>query len=657
MSGLWTWDQLTDAVSWSGTLPALHGTPAATTYAEHLAAVHPHDQEEADRVWQRIARDGGEDRLVYRARNGALLSALVQRVAVAGRPLVVGSVVQVTRAKKEELRFVDLFAQLPVGMAVLSDEGRFLEVNDALCQLLGRERAGLLAMSYRELVPPEDPAEPPADEPQAHPAVQRLERLLVRGDGTTFWGRVTMSRFGTGVTAYRVVSIEDISASRAARQQLLDLALRDPLTGLPNRRLLLDRLNTALARSRRSGSSVAVLFLDLDHLKRVNDALGHEAGDDLLLAVAGNLQAVVRASDTVARLGGDEFVIVFEHVGGEPELDAMIRRVLDGVRVPVDLGGEEVVVTASIGVVVAESGHDRPEELLRAADAAMYRAKRGGRSRAARATPGDAVEPDQPMALEAGLRRAVDAGELRLHYHPVVALDGRLVGLEALLRWQHPTRGLLLPLDFLSVAQPDVARSVTAWVLGRAVRDASGWTAAGTHGVTVSVNVPVGELREPGTAEYVGRLLDEAGLPASGLQIELLEHQLVEIEPSLDEIRGLHRLGVGLSVDNFGTGHSSLAYLRQLPLDAVKIDRSFIATICDDAEDAAIVRAVLDACRATHRTSVAEGVETLDQLRKLAELGCDAVQGNLFGTPAPLEELGLLLELGRVDLGELAAQA
>ncbi len=261
------------------------------------------------------------------------------------------------------------------------------------------------------------------------------------------------------------------------------------------------------------------------------------------------------------------------------------------------------------------------------------------------------------MALEAGLRRAVEAGELRLHYHPVLSLDGTLVGLEALLRWQHPTRGLLLPGEFLSVAQPDVARAVTAWVLERAVRDAASWTAAGTHGVGVSVNVPVEELREPGTADHVAGLLDAAGLPASSLQVELLERQLVEIEPSLEEIRRLHQLGVELSVDNFGTGHSSLAYLRQLPLDAVKIDRSFIATICDDSEDAAIVRAVLDACRATHRTSVAEGVETVAQLRRLAELGCDAVQGNLFGTPAPLEELGLLLELGRVDLGELAARA
>jgi len=651
VTGTWTWNPVTDEVTWSGSIaPMYELTTAPVTYAEHIDATHPGDRAGVDAAWRRVVTSGQTERQVYRSRSGILLSAQARLVRVDGAPFVLGTIRQLNRPHPDEKRFADLFRQIPVGAALLSTAGVFVEVNDGFCAMLGYRRVDLLGTEYHRLVHPDEVVESTEARTRAldeRTADLMTERRLVRADGSEVWVRAVTRRFEDGDLPFFLTVFEDITSRRAAESRLTDLALHDSLTGLPNRRLMLDRLELALARSRRDGRDVAVLFLDLDHVKRVNDALGHEAGDDLLIAVSKHLVAAIRETDTVSRLGGDEFVIVCENIESVAELEELAARVLAAVQVPVDLGGEPIVVTASIGVITPSSVTDRPQDLLRAADAAMYRAKQAGRARftleVSAADPGG----EDQMSLEAELRRAIDADELVLHYQPIVAQDGLLVSMEALVRWRHPTRGLLVPEDFLFLlSQPALGAALTEWVMEQALSDAAAWPAQ----VSVSVNVGVDQLRAPGFAAAVTAQLLEAGLSGERLRIEVLEDQLADTTEISVEVEPLVAAGVTFAVDDFGTGYSSLAYLKRLPIRVVKIDRSFIRTICDDAADASIVKAVLDACRATGRISVAEGVETVAQLTLLRSLGCDLIQGSLVTMPAPLELLSTMLAAGRATL-------
>ncbi len=651
MSGLWTWDPETDAVTWSGSVVNLFGVrDPATTYEEQLDAVHPRDRERVDRDWRRMAGSQMAGRQVFRSVAGAALTSQAQQVIVRGRSLIVG-VFRETRVHPDEARFAEIFRTFPVGIALLTDEGFFVEANDALSGLLGYPADELIGTPFARLVHPDQAQGAQTERMRMvnkREPLARTERRLVRGDGSTVWVLVNTRRYEADGSAFSVSVIQDITARKAAEEQLVALALHDPLTGLPNRRLLLDRLDQALARSRRDGRDVAVLFIDLDHVKRVNDALGHEAGDDLLVAAAKNLQSVVRETDTVARLGGDEFVVVVERAGGMPELESLAARILDAVRIPVAVGPESVLVTASIGLVTPSSAQDRPQDLLRAADAAMYQAKQSGRSRFVIGTAPIDTDSQHLLSLESEARRALERHELVLHYQPVVQMDGTLIALEALLRWRHPERGLLLPEDFLPVVTgSSLSGPVTSWVLNQALSDASVW---GSAAPGVHVNVSADRLRDPAFADEVLALLSFHDVPAMALTLEILEDQLAETEAILETVSRLEEAGVSFAVDDFGTGYSSLAYLKLLPIRSVKIDRMFIATVCDDPSDASIVKAVLDACHATGRTTVAEGVETVDQLRLLRSLGCDAIQGALVGMPTPIELLRELVRSGGASL-------
>ena len=651
MSGLWTWDPETDVVTWSASVADLWGARApVTTYAEQLDEVHPLDRERVDRDWQRMVERQTAGRQVFRSATGAELTSQAQHIMVQGRPFVVG-VFRTSRWHPDEQRFADLFRSFPVGVALLTDEGFFADVNDALCVLLGYPRDDLIGTPYARIVHPDDvqaAQDTRLEVISRRQPLVRAERRLLRGDGSVVWALVNTRRYEEDGTAFSVTAIEDITARKAAEDQLVVLALHDSLTGLPNRRLLLDRMERALARSRRDGRDVAVLFLDLDHVKRVNDALGHEAGDELLVMASKNLQAVVRETDTVARLGGDEFVVVCENAGGMAELEALAARMLEAVRIPVAIGSESVVVTASIGLVTPTSAQDRPQDLLRAADAAMYQAKQAGRGRVVIGTAPVDHAGGHRLTLESEARRAIDRHELVLHYQPVVRMDGTLESLEALLRWRHPERGLLLPEDFLpALSESSLSGRVTGWVMQRALEDAGSW---GPQVPRVNVNVPVDELRDPAFADEVLALLQLHAVPAMSLMLEIVEDQLAETEAIMSTVGRLEAAGVSFAVDDFGTGYSSLAYLKRLPIRAVKIDRSFISTVCDDPAGASIVKAVLDACRATGRGTVAQGVETVEQLVLLRELGCDCIQGALTGMPSPLELLRTVVETGRVDL-------
>ena len=399
-----------------------------------------------------------------------------------------------------------------------------------------------------------------------------------------------------------------------------------------------------------------MLFLDLDHVKRVNDSLGHDAGDALLAAVAHNLAEAVRDTDSVARLGGDEFVVVCEEVHGDEEVDILAGRILEAISTPIEISGHRVVVTASLGVVTPESASVEPRDLLRHADAAMYHAKRSGRSRWSRGgeDDDDAARGTQ-LSVESELRHALLSGELALHYQPLIRNDGLLLGFEALVRWHHPTRGILAPEAFLGVADEGaLVRDLTTWVIRRAVQDAVGWA---DPSISVSVNVPADELRRSEFADLLIDLLAVTGLPASSVKLEVLETQLADSAPVLAAIERLVDAGVSFVVDDFGTGYSTLSYLKRLPVSAVKVDQSFVRSICDDPADLSIVRAVVEACRATGRQCVAEGVETTGQLRLLRALGVDALQGDLLGAAAPIETFTGLIASGRIDLDDLADAA
>jgi diguanylate cyclase (GGDEF)-like protein/PAS domain S-box-containing protein len=427
-------------------------------------------------------------------------------------------------------------------------------------------------------------------------------------------------------------------------------ALHDPLTGLPNRVLFLDRLEHALSRLERHASLAAILFLDLDRFKLVNDSLGHQAGDELLAAAAPRIRQAIRASDTVARFGGDEFGILVEEIGDERVAVEMAERIAAVFTRPFLLDGSEHSVTTSIGIALARGG-ESPEELIRDADAAMYRAKERG---SARYELFDEAMRDRALGrlrVEADLRRAVERSELRLDYQPIVSLrTGAIVGVEALVRWDHPARGSIEPGEFIPVAEEaGLIESIGRWVLERACRETVRWDRASPDAAPlgVSVNLSGVQFAKRTLPEVVASILRSTGLDPAGLSLEITESVIhKDAEFVTDAVRELKALGVGLVLDDFGSGHSSLAYLTRLPLDALKIDRSFIRGLGADGGDSAVAEAAVGVARALSLEVVAEGVETAAQARKLRRLGCDLAQGFHFSRPVGAGEIARMLGQG-----------
>jgi diguanylate cyclase (GGDEF)-like protein len=435
-----------------------------------------------------------------------------------------------------------------------------------------------------------------------------------------------------------------------AEESLSYRALHDPLTGLPNRALFLDRLNHALVRRDRLTRKTAVLFLDLDGFKDVNDSLGHEAGDALLVVLAGRLQGILRPSDTVARFGGDEFTILCEGLVEEDVALEIAARVADVVAVPVTLGGvQEVVISTSVGIAFARSPADTAEGLLRDADMAMYRAKELGRARYAIFDVTLHARAARRLETVTALRRAVELHQLGLFYQPVVSLpDGRMVGTEALIRWRHPERGLLGPGEFISLAEESqLIVPIGNWVLEEACRQAVEWQKAnaGARPLELSVNVSARQLTYGGLVEAIDLALSTSGIDPHLLCLEITESVLMaDADFYLEAMLGLKCLDVRLAVDDFGMGYSSLAYLKRFPIDVLKIDKAFVDGLGrDDSRSAAIVGAILDLAAALELTAVAEGVETLEQASDLEAMGCPRAQGYYFARPEPPEALARLI--------------
>ncbi len=454
-----------------------------------------------------------------------------------------------------------------------------------------------------------------------------------------------------GAAVGRVWSFREITERRRAEERIEYQAYHDSVTGLPNRLLLMDRLTQALVHAHRHQRRLAVLFLDVDHFKLVNDTLGHAAGDRLLRSVAERLSACVRADDTVARVGGDEFMVLFSDLQRSDHAPRMAEKVLQALEHPFTIEGETVYVTASVGVALYPEDGDESGALMRNADTAMYRAKELGRNNYQLCTPGMNTRAIERMSLESGLRRALERDEFVLHYQPLVDLaTGRWVGTEALLRWQHPQLGLVPPDTFIPLAEESrLILPLGEWVLHAACGQLKRWREAGLDGLRMSVNLSMRQLQQRELARSVEASLRRAGVPADALELEITESVAMHnVDWTKSVLRALREMGVRISIDDFGTGQSSLSHLKHFPLSTLKIDRGFVRDIAIDPDDEAIVKAVIALAHTLKLAVVAEGIETDAQLAFLADAGCEEGQGYLFCAPRPASELGTVLAGGGI---------
>jgi diguanylate cyclase len=436
------------------------------------------------------------------------------------------------------------------------------------------------------------------------------------------------------------------SSLREANAELQHLVLHDTLTKLPNRLLLEDRVQQAVQECQRGGGHCAVLFVDLDRFKTLNDSLGHFAGDNVLRKVADRLRGAVRVEDTVSRLGGDEFVILLKHLARPADAVEVARKIIEVLSNPMHLDEHELRIGSSIGISVYPEHGDSATRLIANADAAMYYVKKSGRSNFAFFTPEMSTFFPKRLALESELRAALEKGQLVLHYQPKVDMrSGNIVGMEALVRWQHPQRGMIAPSEFIPFAEETgLIVPLGRWVLQEACRQNRAWQELGIADPVVAVNISGVQFQQRDLVETVADALETSGLAARHLELEITESVVMQNAPeAIVMLEQLHRMGVGLSIDDFGTGYSSLNYLKRFPIDTLKIDQSFIRDISSDNDDAAIVRAIIALAHGMRLRVVAEGVETVGQLEFLRALGNDQYQGYLYSKPLPAAEMEMRL--------------
>jgi diguanylate cyclase (GGDEF)-like protein/PAS domain S-box-containing protein len=577
---------------------------------------------------------------------------------------IVGNLHDITDLYEANERFRSAFEEAPIGIALTSLDGVVLRANRAFGAILGLPPAQVVGRSVDSFAF--------ADDAQIGLAERRLvvtgvsdgyemERRLVHAAGRPVWVHVSVScvRDSSGRPLYLIGQVQDVTEQRQMRERLAHAAIHDPLTGLPNRVLFLDRLTMALSRAQRQRRRVVVAFLDLDRFKLVNDGLGHAAGDELLQAVARRLVEAVRSEDTVARFGGDEFTILWEGLADDEEPDMAARRVLEVLKLPFELAGSPVYVSASIGVSVTD-GTATAATLLRDADTAMYLAKEGGRNRVEVFAGRAHAAALESLHVMNELHRALSTGELRLHYQPIVELaSGTVTAVEALVRWEHPHRGLLAPEQFIAVAEEcGLIVPIGAWVLEEACRQAAAWNAraAGGRHLEVNVNISPRQLASPDFAAVLSDVLASSGIEPAALCLEITEGMLMHDERLAAETLGeLRRLGVRIGIDDFGTGYSSLSYLKHFPIDQLKVDRTFVEGLGGESDESLIVGAIVTLAHSLGLIAVAEGVETEAALDELRRLGCDRVQGYLLGRPAPAAEVEPLV-VGRQPARTSAAR-
>ncbi|MBS1143004.1 MAG: diguanylate cyclase/phosphodiesterase with sensor(s) [Proteobacteria bacterium] len=536
-----------------------------------------------------------------------------------------------------------------VGIFVLQDL-RFKYVNPFLTRLFGFTEADMLErMGPLDLVAPEEHAfvieqmHARSNGEMGH----QYEITALRKDGTVFPAMVFGAPSIYDGRPASVGTLLDISSQKVAEQRIRELADYDVLTGLPNRRLLRERFIQLLAAAERERSEIAVVFLDLDHFKRVNDSLGHSVGDELLCEVARRLDSVVRRIDTLARLGGDEFIFAMPgfHAAAATEV---ARRLIDVFSRPFEIAGHELTITASLGIgIYPHDGLDL-ETLLKNADTAMYRAKEIGRNTFQFYSSEMNTATLDRLLMESNLRRALAQNEFILQYQPLVNLEtGIVIGVEALIRWQHPDLGMIMPDRFIHVAEETgLINPIGDWVLCEACRQAKAWCDEGLPPIVMAVNVAPVQFRQPGFVEMVAGALASSGLEPGLLELELTERTVMhDADINLGTLSALHRMGVELSLDDFGTGYSSLAYLKRFPVGKLKIDRSFVNDLETDPDDWAIASTIVSMGKSLRMTVLAEGVETAEQLAQLRKMGCNMAQGYLFSRPTSPAGIAEILRL------------
>ena len=564
-----------------------------------------------------------------------------------------------TALQRSEQRYRLLVGHAQVGVFI-NENGYYTYVNRAFADMLGYTEAELTGMSYRDIFPPEELAA--ADDrfqrrQRGEEVANDYESELIQKDRKT---RINVTH-SIGIIdqddrRLMIGTVRDVTEQRRFENQLRHNATHDPLTGLPNRTLFIERLAKAMERSRPKGApGYAVLFIDLDSFKVVNDSLGHAAGDELLVQVAQRLKKCLGPWDILARHGGDEFTVLVGQTSDAEDAVQVAEQILTELVHPVRLGDNEIYTNASIGIAPGHADYATTEELLRDADTAMYRAKAAGKASYVVFDHDMYARARARLRVETELRQALDNRELRVHYQPLVSVThGRLLGFEALMRWQHPVRGLLGPDEFLGVAEETgLILPMGWWLLEEACRQLYSWRTRHPQAreLTVAVNLAHKQFMYAGLPQRVNSALLESGLPASGLHLEITETVFLENPKAAEHsLRRLRNLGVALHLDDFGTGFSSLSYLAALPLDTLKIDRSFVMDMEQNAKHAAIVRTIIDLARELGMNTVAEGVETRQQLHILDSLGCRAAQGKLFSSALDAQKADALFQRENLNL-------
>jgi diguanylate cyclase (GGDEF)-like protein/PAS domain S-box-containing protein len=677
--GSWEWNVKTGEAYWSDEVFRIYGFEprSVTPSLERLMeVVHPDDRArlrgaidgalhrgETHDFDHRIVRPSGETRVVHRR-----AEVVFDKAGVPFR--MVGTVQDITELKRteraleeSEQRFRQLFEQSVDALFVHDERGRFVDCNSQACRLLGYSREELLDLSVSDvslnvLAGEERKARQEGGGTLWQRALAGApgtfalshEEKNVRKDGTVFPVEVRVGSVDYGGRRMILASVRDITERKLFEAQLTYQALHDPLTRLPNRTLFLDRLEHALAQTRRRQNfNVAVLFMDLDDFKNVNDSLGHDVGDELLKAVGTRLKSLLRPGDTAARLGGDEFAILLEDVRGIGDASLIARRIIEDIKAPFELMGHELFFTVSIGISMSTSERDRAEEMLRDADLAMYQAKEKGKATYQVFDSAMYGRVLDRLSLDRDLRRACRRDEFVIHYQPKVRLQtGRIFAVEALVRWDRPGRGLVLPEEFVPVAEEnDLIVPIGRRTLDEACRRASEWRERYPNDLfeMVSVNLSASQLQHANLLEETVATLHRTGLDPRNLNLEITESVVMSDVPTnaatLDKLR---KLGIELAIDDFGKGYSSLSYLKRFPVSYLKVDRSFVEELREGSEDRALVSGIIALAHTLGMQVIAEGVESAEQLRILREVGCDMAQGFYFSEPLTHDGMSALLD-------------